>query len=331
MALKIRCQGCSKKISIDEAFAGGVCRCPYCKALTLVPGGETGTAPAARPDRPDRPGGPLTTAAPSAAVTDRPASPLSRPAAPTQEHLAAQAGHHEVPVARPVLIQGVVTLVLIGLFVVLMAFAAVMWYQLTRKPPTKPDSDAWNSTMAPARKNPIVEQGVAGVFAAPPVVFVLDGGASMESVFGLAREFLDYTVWKLEGNFNIVVPRSEKVQVLSESGWVAGGKNGSAKAREFFPVRAAGVSDLNAALEKALALSPRSVVLVTAKGIEAAQPIVDKAKAGGIQIHVVALDSSGEDAKSLQDLAEKTGGKYTRYAASELGEYLEKVEKPPQD
>ena len=35
--MKIRCTDCSKKISIDDAFAGGVCRCPYCSTLVFVP------------------------------------------------------------------------------------------------------------------------------------------------------------------------------------------------------------------------------------------------------------------------------------------------------
>lgn len=37
MPLKIRCSECHKKISVDEAFAGSMCRCPYCKSIILVP------------------------------------------------------------------------------------------------------------------------------------------------------------------------------------------------------------------------------------------------------------------------------------------------------
>ncbi len=37
MAIKITCSKCSKRISIDEAFAGGVCRCPYCTTINDVP------------------------------------------------------------------------------------------------------------------------------------------------------------------------------------------------------------------------------------------------------------------------------------------------------
>ncbi len=60
MAVKVRCSECRKKISVDEAFAGSMCRCPYCKAIVMVPAG--GESPAresgegGRNVRPDQPG-----------------------------------------------------------------------------------------------------------------------------------------------------------------------------------------------------------------------------------------------------------------------------------
>ena len=54
MAIKIRCVDCKKKISIDEAFAGGVCRCPYCTAIVYVPDNSTTSQPKRRPEAPTR-------------------------------------------------------------------------------------------------------------------------------------------------------------------------------------------------------------------------------------------------------------------------------------
>ena len=74
MAIKIRCVDCKKKISIDEAFAGGVCRCPYCTAIVYVPddAGKKKTkksrakTPARRPKTPGaRPKAPAPAPAPS--------------------------------------------------------------------------------------------------------------------------------------------------------------------------------------------------------------------------------------------------------------------------
>lgn len=60
MAVKIRCSECSKKISVDAAFAGSMCRCPYCKSIVVVPKGiASGQEQQARPSRPPgRPGRP---------------------------------------------------------------------------------------------------------------------------------------------------------------------------------------------------------------------------------------------------------------------------------
>ena len=103
MAIRIRCTGCKKKISMDDAFAGGTCRCPYCKEIVLVGG------------------------APAETTEERPYAPIDRPETPDQapaaEEAATPAEAREVPMANPVRIQGVVTIILMGLIVVMAAGA----------------------------------------------------------------------------------------------------------------------------------------------------------------------------------------------------------------
>jgi len=60
MAVRIRCSECSKKISVDEAFAGSMCRCPYCKSIVVVPKrvalqGEAKLRPSRPLSRPGKP------------------------------------------------------------------------------------------------------------------------------------------------------------------------------------------------------------------------------------------------------------------------------------
>ena len=57
MALKVRCSECRKKISVDEAFAGSMCRCPYCKSIVMVPT-EAAAEAAHAPKRSSRPTAP---------------------------------------------------------------------------------------------------------------------------------------------------------------------------------------------------------------------------------------------------------------------------------
>ena len=35
--IRITCTNCKAQLSIDEAFAGGVCRCQYCGTIQTVP------------------------------------------------------------------------------------------------------------------------------------------------------------------------------------------------------------------------------------------------------------------------------------------------------
>lgn len=69
MALEINCCDCGRQISVDEAFAGGMCRCPHCKATVLVPADSDSTArqqPEAPPvSRPEVPGQPPAVSDPS--------------------------------------------------------------------------------------------------------------------------------------------------------------------------------------------------------------------------------------------------------------------------
>lgn len=54
MAVKVRCSDCRKKIALDSAFAGSMCRCPYCKSIIMVPDMEQGVSRDSRLARPQR-------------------------------------------------------------------------------------------------------------------------------------------------------------------------------------------------------------------------------------------------------------------------------------
>ncbi|RPI64557.1 MAG: hypothetical protein EHM48_00600 [Planctomycetaceae bacterium] len=107
MALKIHCARCKKRIAVDEAFAGGVCRCPYCKALILVRGtiaDATGPRPDSPDVRPDEPAGRPVIPPDLTISMGQPVLDNSTP--PTQD---------QVPTAQPVKMQGVVWLILLGM------------------------------------------------------------------------------------------------------------------------------------------------------------------------------------------------------------------------
>ncbi|MHC4982124.1 MAG: hypothetical protein ACYTF6_03015, partial [Planctomycetota bacterium] len=111
MAIKLRCVACDKKLTVDEGFAGGVCRCPYCKALMAVP--EARMRWGVRP-RPTAPVG-------------RAHAPPGRPETPGEVAGAhAEVAEEHIPLARPVRIQGVLALVLMGLVVAMAAAVGIL-------------------------------------------------------------------------------------------------------------------------------------------------------------------------------------------------------------
>ena len=114
MAIKIRCTSCSKKISVDDAFAGGMCRCPYCTETVSVPDKRSrGKGKGGRPDSPNsRPDAPPVEPVVPVEPTESVAAPAPAPA--TVKSTPAAPAAHQIPVANPVRTQWVLLVVLLA-------------------------------------------------------------------------------------------------------------------------------------------------------------------------------------------------------------------------
>ncbi len=310
MAIKIRCQDCSKKISIDEAFAGGMCRCPYCKALVYVEdsaaGGGRNASGGARPVAPTH-----RLAAPGQAVPAR-----SQAQADAEARAAADAEY--VPMARPVKIQGIITIVLLVLLVFMVGggIALVIIYlpggQNENVPP--PDTQ-------PVKIDVLPEQGpgVVDIKITPPVFYVLDGGSSMQSTFDSARLMVLKSVESLgDGKFNVIVAGEGQDKVIAPD-LAVGGKNG---ARKYTPmlqeIAPTGAANISRALKAAIARKPRTIVLFTRKVVDDPAGLAGQAKAQGTVIHTIVLDGDSEVNESMKKLAEAAGGQARTFSAGAL-------------
>ncbi len=234
MAIKVRCDGCQRKISVDQAFAGGVCRCPYCRATTSVPGPVHGRAAQARPDRPDRP---------------------------------------DVP------------------------------------PPQEPIVG--------------VKGMVAGMQVTTPVVFLIDG-AGAGDVADIAGAMARHYVIAADAGerFNLIFIREEGLDVLAET-WTLAGSDGDAKVKAFLAERiGGGATALAGAFDKAIALKPASVVLLSAKGPADADAVAARLRAAGVKFYGVSLGGYEDARAPMEALAEQTGGGFGEYTLSELQEYI---------
>jgi len=307
MAIRVRCSNCEKKIAIDEAFAGGVCRCPYCGALNTVAGGSPPAA--AAPDRPERP--------------DLPAPPGPGPAARP-----AAAGEH-VPVARPVMIQGVVALIMLAFLLLLVAFSAVFFHQVMARDGdggVRPEPPPVN----PVTGAPKAGAQIAGLALKTPVVFVLDGGSGTGPMLDAARALVRHSIlgMKPAEQFNLICALEGSTDVLSKD-WVAGGTDGDGKAKAFLANRVArGASDLDQAIAQACRLKPKVIVILAGNKApaspDAAAEAVTKADARLFSITLAAYEDVNE---IMSALVAKTGGQFHSFSASELERWL--GEAPP--
>jgi hypothetical protein len=279
MAIKISCTECHKRISIDEAFAGGVCRCPYCKATNDVP-------------------------------------IHSRRVSPGEPEPAAKAAPKRIPVAKRASYQGAMAA---GLFILLVAMvvAVIVAVKMTGVPNGTPDPNGTNDN--PFVKGPACS--VAGdVTFETPVVYCVEGGGSMRSFYNDAVTMLLVSTESLSSadRCDLVVAVDDGVETFSGDG-----KSLVAGARGITPT---GGSPMDDAFAQAVAMNPKTVVVLTRKGLIPSSTEV--ATEAGVKVIVVVLDGIPAVDEEMEALTQATGGAFRSYTPSQLGSFMELAELP---
>ena len=330
MAMKIRCSNCRKRISVDDAFAGGVCRCPYCTELVFVAGESRNSGPGGRPEapggRPEAPG-------------ERPEAPgVAPPAAvPSEEEAIAAAKQdlESVPMAAPVRLQGIVTIILIALVLMMMAAGVYLLVQIMN-----PSGGYEAPPPPPEELNPFkvaAEPAVAGIKIDSPVLYVLDAGLTMREVFNYAVGMTRISVRGLTGGrkFNIILCREGEesdeswYEVLLDD-YETGGMDGDELVQETLEaVDRVGATDVSLAMRAALAMKPRMIVLFARKPLDDVEQIGRQARQQGVRIVTISLDADEEVKQSLGRLAEITGGQSRAYSYGQMREWSQAA--PPLD
>jgi len=309
MAMKIRCTECTKKISIDEAFAGGVCRCPYCSALVFVGGASDAMIGAgARP----------------AAPTSRPASPMDRPETPTvgaaphdlEAHARAQ-GQEEIPTASPVKLQGIVTIVLLGLLLVMVAGVIVLAVSLGggrgEYVPPEPEQNPFAAVSS--------KRVVAGdIRVNLPVYYVVDGGGSMGETFFFALQMVQKSLRTLEAGdqFNVIICREEGDKAVSDKLLAAEEVSGEIVAKVMENLMPSGATDVGKTISATLAKKPGTIVLLAKKYIDGAEKIGQEVKSKDVLFVTICLDGLDDAAAAMAKMAEAAGGQAKAFSLSEL-------------
>ncbi|MCL2700182.1 MAG: hypothetical protein FWE88_00650 [Phycisphaerae bacterium] len=226
MAIRIQCSECKRRIVIDDAFAGGACRCPFCSEIVMVPGGE-GEGTSDRPDspRPESPDSP-----------ERPAEPGGRPAEPGAEPKAKPPiDPKSVPVARAdrtmtyVMFGAVAALAAAVIVAVVLAVGSGVSDSKDTKGTTARGGNAASNGAAvpeyydmPVGTDPFKTVGTGPVVAGDvslllPVVYVLDGGQVMHEVFDNAVAIANVSIGSLgaANRFSVIISAHTEIETTA--------------------------------------------------------------------------------------------------------------------
>lgn len=319
--ITLTCTQCHATLEMDEAFAGGACRCQHCGTIQTVPshlkrkamsGGTANTKtlhvqPGRAEPAPPAPSSGLDELADivaSSGLTSRrlrhaPNEIPAAPVAPPKKSL-----------AIPLLISGVIVLVLAGVGI---------WHVMR-------GGSSTSSAKPQAVEVPVArEPAFCGVkLDAPSVVYVLDRGDSTRELFGHLKEACYRSIESLgsDRKFQVVFWNNGSDEAYPSRGMIYATKdNVQACEKLFDEVSAFGQTDVQSAMTRAVASDPAVIVLATGKGWQLddsfAKTVLNIRKDKPIKIHTFALGDGGTNS-ALRDIATKTGGEFHVVSPADL-------------
>lgn len=318
--MKIRCAECGRLLTIDEAFAGGVCRCPHCKATVFVPGQSDASEGQVRPEAPRNRG----------AVPETPEEtpPASAPQNDTSRQVAR---------AHPVKFRGILAVFLMVVLLAMLGAGIAVAVSLMKG---ADGTDADKTQIAPAgsgqpgdalealrQRGPIVAENIPIV---QPVTYCIDGGASMGAMFDVAVMMTKASVATLEkgDRFDVLLCLAAGNRKLG-GGIGAGGTEARdaimrfVKEWQYKGQTSRGASDVAAALREAIDGKPGTIVLfVSGKDVADPDSLARLAEAAGVAIVAIELDTDSPARDGLAKLA-GASGKAVNMTRAEVERWLE--------
>jgi len=340
--INLTCTNCKKLLQIDDAFAGGVCRCKFCGTIQTVPSQKTRaaspTATAVAPKAAPPPKslfqssgriaaghGPGTSgtgleelaqivASSGLAGTGLRASHLRRPPPPPASNLKLYL----------FIGGGVLALLVIVLVVWLIMHSGTDYSNQTVNNPNPQQARTDNANPAPQPPQSPNYMGLP--LSGPSVIYLLDRGSGTLETFDYMKRGAIRSIASLGAGtkFQIIFWETDSLIEFPQGAMrYATAENVAATDEAIKDVYAFSQSTIDKAFEKALALNPAEIVIVTGKyGLddEFVNSVLALRKTSPVKIHTVALGKSSSP-EALKKLAEKTGGQFREVSGAALAEY----------
>ncbi len=334
--ITITCTNCQTQLTMDEAFAGGVCRCQHCGTIQTVPKANRGSADASSGLAHQTGGSAKTLWRQSGSgestggtglddLADIVASSGLAGSGLQSKRLRRSAPPVDPVASRKKLIR-MLSLIAGGVLAVLLIIA----YIVTRPDaPTEDPTTPHPGTIAGTNNPPIPTvsgPSFCGVKleAASTVIYVLDRGSGTSNVFGELKAATLKSARSLTASrkFQIIFwqVRGESITVPDVGTTVAGDISIAEAGRKLDDVSAFGSSSVGPSIKKAAAAKPDAIIIATGKGDDLddtfVKNVLDNAPAG-TKIHTFALGSN-RASPQLQSIANKTGGEYRTITEAQL-------------
>jgi hypothetical protein len=344
--ITLTCSKCQRVLQIDDAFAGGVCRCKHCGTIQTV---------AAENDKKKSPNSPAANVARDVA---KPASQVhppvqneTPPATGTSLQDLAQivassglagtglrSGHLRKPIPKPALNS---PLLIAGGAIILIAVSTLLTWWLMRPGSTPvPQNSAQNtaptissSTPAPQSESAKPPQPTKPSFMGiplkgPSVVFLLDRGMGTLDTFDAIKAATAKSLPTLGSTikFQLIFWETDAIVEYPPDGLRdANNENVKAAVEKMTDIFAWGQSKIDRPLEKALAQNPAEIVIATGKnGLDDdfVKLVLDQRKNSPTKIHAISVGPTGSP-DALKKIADKTGGQFREISGQALRDVTE--------
>ena len=314
MAIILKCSKCREHLEVDDAFAGGVCRCVHCGALSQVP---------LQPTTLDRQGRPVSPPEMAKPVVALPEAELTLRIAPTRRY-AAQ--------TRRLGILAVILMLASLAMIVLIIMLMVSYFRAAQTPPAGSNSQNGSSptpsSSAPTGQqpqppgNPIRDAtGPAFLGLAMPdgkFAFLLNVGNSMQDSLDPATRAIEECVKRLgDRQFTIIPWRKGNADVASPSpqfpatGLAKADRQAAGLADWFGRMESRDARDTPVAVGEAVTRGATVLLVITRNDLDATEVDAMRAKAEGKNVIWLAavIDALPGGIDQYPQLARLTGGK----------------------
>ena len=317
---------------MDDAFAGGVCRCLHCGTIQTVPANLKGSAVGAQSAKSlyqvkTRTGGggtgleDLAEAVSSSGLRDHVASARRNPSASSEAAGASPTMAALTKSPALMILVGAGGAVIVGLLILVLVL-------LMRSPKPGESGDASGASAAVGGSaKTVMPPGFCGIrLDGSSVIYILDRGDSSRPALGAMKSATLKSLESLgpERKFQVMF-WANNTEFMHPASMAPATPAAVLATRDAIDdVFASGATDIRKPLEKAVAQNPSEIVIVTGKGWnldETFTSLVMRTRgSSGIKIHAVSVGNSPAS-PALEKVAKQTGGEYREMSVRDMQGY----------